>query len=69
MKRSAPSSRADEIARRFGQEAVTLDSYNGAQLAPLSPDGVSPWDVSAHARREQARIESPGASNPTHASY
>lgn len=61
MKRTVTESRAEEIARRFGSDAVMFDSYNGAQLAPLTVESISTWDVSVHARREQARLGAAGA--------
>jgi hypothetical protein len=56
MTRTAAESRADEIARRFGRDAVMLHSYDGSQLAPLAVEAIASWDVSSHAQREQARL-------------
>jgi hypothetical protein len=59
MTRTAAQSRADEIARRFGRDAVMLDSYDGNRHAPLALEAIATWDVSAHAQREQARLGMP----------
>jgi hypothetical protein len=59
MTTTAAQAKAEEIARRFGRDAVMLDSYNGSRLATTALDAISTWDVSSHAQRERARLGVP----------
>lgn len=56
MTATAAQTKADAIARRFGRDAVILDSYRGSRLAPVANEAVATWDVTSHALREQARL-------------
>jgi hypothetical protein len=59
MTKTAVDSRAEEIARRFGKDAVMLHSYSGTCVVPPAVEAISAWDVSSHAQREQARFCTP----------
>jgi hypothetical protein len=67
MDRMDASSRAAETSVRR-RNVIPEDWYVGVDLAPRTLEGLvlwDPWDVSARARREQARLSSAAYRIPT----
>ena len=47
-----------ETARRPASAEITVDCYQGVDLAPTTLESLATWDVSGYARREQDRLRS-----------